>query len=52
MQTVLVVITISAAVAYLSYKAYRTWWVKPDKGCDKCAVKKPVISSKKQDRFA
>lgn len=47
MQLVLVIITISAALAYLGYKVYRTWWAKSDKGCDKCAVNKPVVSTKK-----
>lgn len=47
MQIVLVIITLTAALTYLGYRAYVIWWAKSEKGCDKCAVNKPLTSPKK-----
>jgi hypothetical protein len=47
MQVTLVIITLAAALFYLGYRAYVLWWAKSDKGCDKCAIHKPMSTPEK-----
>ena len=40
MQTVIVVLIIATAAAYLGVRAYKLWFGTQQKGCEKCAVHK------------
>jgi uncharacterized membrane protein YebE (DUF533 family) len=40
MQTAVVFLIIVAAIGYLGFRAYKLWFGKQQKGCEKCAVHK------------
>jgi len=44
MQTAVVFLIIAAAIGYLGFRAYKLWFGKQQKGCEKCAVHKEILN--------
>ncbi len=44
MQTFIVILIVVAAAGYLGLRAYKLWFGKQQKGCEKCAVRKETNS--------